>query len=87
VDDGTGVFKEKLLLSLRTCQYETSAGDLARRLVARRGTGGGHDTMPAPDSRWPAGRSVRLRFSCTHHRRFLQSVRLADAPEERLISQ
>jgi len=84
----TGVFNEKLLLSLRTCQYETSAGELARRLVARRGTGGGHDTY-AGGQVAVAGRSEHQVASLVSMltRRFLQSIHMADSPEERLILQ
>ncbi len=40
----TGRFQGKLLLSIRTCLEGKDAARIARRLAARRGTGGGHLT-------------------------------------------
>lgn len=40
-----GFYKEQMLLSLRTSQTGKSAEKVMRSIVARRGTGGGHDTI------------------------------------------
>ena len=40
-----GFCGEKMWLSLRTSEANQQAGQVMRRLVARRGTGGGHETM------------------------------------------
>ena len=39
-----GLFKAKILISLRTIDENNQAGTVVKRLVARRGTGGGHQT-------------------------------------------
>jgi nanoRNase/pAp phosphatase (c-di-AMP/oligoRNAs hydrolase) len=41
----TGCFEGKLLISIRTCQQGARADKLIRRIVARRGTGGGHESF------------------------------------------
>jgi nanoRNase/pAp phosphatase (c-di-AMP/oligoRNAs hydrolase) len=41
----TGRFEGKLLISIRTCQQGARADKLIRRIVARRGAGGGHESF------------------------------------------
>ena len=41
----TGVFASRLYLSIRTTNSRADAGNLMRRLLGRRGKGGGHGTM------------------------------------------
>jgi nanoRNase/pAp phosphatase (c-di-AMP/oligoRNAs hydrolase) len=54
----TGVFGERLYLSIRTSNPRADAGALMRKLLARRGKGGGHGSMAGgwlPISKAPAG--------------------------------
>lgn len=54
----TGVFGERLYLSIRTTNARADAGALMRRLLARRGKGGGHGVMAGgwlPIAKAPAG--------------------------------
>ncbi len=71
----SGCWQDKLLISVRTCQQGASADKLVRRLVARRGTGGGHETF--------AGGQIPLKdetkISCHKlerlvHKKFIKAV-------------
>lgn len=59
----SGVFGDRLYLSIRTTNPRADAGALMRRLLARRGKGGGHGVMAGgwlPISKAPAGDIVAL---------------------------
>jgi nanoRNase/pAp phosphatase (c-di-AMP/oligoRNAs hydrolase) len=56
----------KLLISIRTSDISANAGMVARKIVARKGTGGGHDTM--------AGGQIPLKDDTQSERRRLEKV-------------
>jgi len=71
----TGCYEDKLLISIRTCQQGARADKLIRRIVARRGTGGGHESF--------AGGQIPLKdeskLSCPKlerlvHKKFVKAV-------------
>jgi nanoRNase/pAp phosphatase (c-di-AMP/oligoRNAs hydrolase) len=41
----TGIFEDRMYLSIRTANSRADAGQLMRRLLGRRGKGGGHGMM------------------------------------------
>jgi nanoRNase/pAp phosphatase (c-di-AMP/oligoRNAs hydrolase) len=64
----TGVFEDRLYLSIRTTNARADAGQLIRRLLGRRGKGGGHGMMaggwvPLTDSSEAAVASLQTGLS------------------------
>ena len=81
-----GVHTDKLLLSLRTSGPGAQAGIVMRRLVARRGTGGGHNAIAGGQIPLKSGsdREVRdlARKLCA---RLLRAVGESEARVESLV--
>ncbi|MBN1816211.1 MAG: DHH family phosphoesterase [Sedimentisphaerales bacterium] len=83
----TGIYDNKLLISLRTSQETRKASDVIRKLVARRGTGGGHDTYSG--GQIPLGRRTparRARLLKTIQDKFLKAIAMTAHAPERLIT-
>ncbi len=69
----TGIFEDRLYLSIRTTNTRAEAGSLMHRLVARRGKGGGHgrtaggwidlSKIPEMDARRKLQRSIAARLA------------------------
>ncbi len=53
----TGVLNDRIYLSLRTTNSRADAGRLMRRILGRRGRGGGHGMMAGGWIEWPGSRS------------------------------
>ncbi len=82
----TGCWDGKLLLSIRTSEENVSAEKIIRRIVARRGTGGGHTTYAG--GQVPLG--TRTTSECQKLRRaierkFLGAIGIIDGPGTPLI--
>ncbi|MBN1127174.1 MAG: DHH family phosphoesterase [Sedimentisphaerales bacterium] len=83
----TGIYENKLLISLRTNQETRKASDVIRKLVARRGTGGGHDTYSG--GQIPLGKRSRTRQAKLIEAiqdKFLKAVGMASHTPERLVT-
>ena len=88
----TGYFGDRLYLSMRTTNSRADAGRLMRRLLGRRGKGGGHGTMaggwmtsgdpenPQPDS-LPHHVASRLAKMLKKNPDKLAPLQLEDLPE------
>jgi nanoRNase/pAp phosphatase (c-di-AMP/oligoRNAs hydrolase) len=71
----SGFWNDKLLISIRTTEESNLADRVARRLVARKGTGGGHQTyagaqVPVAEM----SKTQRQRLTKHLHRRFLKLI-------------
>jgi nanoRNase/pAp phosphatase (c-di-AMP/oligoRNAs hydrolase) len=62
----SGFFRDKLLFSIRTSEEGKMADEVVRRIVARRGTGGGHQTY--------AGGQIPLRTGTSAERENLEKL-------------
>ena len=81
-----GFRQSRLLLSVRTSEPDADAGRVARRIVGRKGCGGGHGAMAAgwiPLKGTTA--SERNRISRTIVKRFLRAIGTPDATGRKLI--
>ena len=82
-----GFCQGKMLLSLRTSQVAEQADKVIRRLVARRGTGGGHETMAG--GQIPLQQGTRLEHSRLENiirHRLLQMLKVEQCDMERLVT-
>ena len=71
----TGWWNEKLLISIRTSQESNLAGKVIKRIVARKGTGGGHPTYAGGQIPFPGrGRAERMALIRDIHRKFAKAV-------------
>jgi len=82
----TGVFRGKLLISIRTSEEGKSAEQVVRRLVARRGSGGGHQSYAGgqiPLRKGTKGEQEELERMV--EQRFLRAVGVNGQRFERLV--
>jgi hypothetical protein len=84
----TGFFNGKLLISIRTSQEQNRADKAIKRIVSRRGTGGGHLTY--------AGGQIPLKKDTESERRklkkqveqkFLRAAGMSQANSSRLLAE
>jgi nanoRNase/pAp phosphatase (c-di-AMP/oligoRNAs hydrolase) len=79
----SGIFENKLLISIRTSGENNRADEVVRRIVARRGTGGGHQTYAGGQIPLRTGTSAeRARIEKLVEQKFLKAVG-ADAESAR----
>jgi nanoRNase/pAp phosphatase (c-di-AMP/oligoRNAs hydrolase) len=81
-----GVFKDQLILSVRSAQEDARAGDVLRQVVGKLGKAGGHDRR--------AGGSIRLASTAPSaieelqselRRRLLKALKIEDTRGQRLV--
>ncbi len=81
-----GVYKDQLILSVRSAKENAMAGEVLRQAVGRLGKAGGHDRR--------AGGSIRLtstapsaieELQATLRKRFLKALRIEDTRGQRLV--
>jgi len=83
---GYGVFREKLLLSIRTSEVSKRADKVMRGVVARRGTGGGHDTIAGGQIPLRKGTKAEVsKIEKIVRQKFLRIVGVENHLGERLI--
>jgi nanoRNase/pAp phosphatase (c-di-AMP/oligoRNAs hydrolase) len=85
----TGVYENKLLLSLRTETTSTlAAADMMKRLIRGIGDGGGHRTKAGGFIRLQTGSEAEVeKIRKTIRRRYLRSLRIKQARGTRLVPQ
>jgi len=81
-----GLYEGRLLLSIRTSQADAHAEQVIRRMVARRGTGGGHASraggqIPLPDP----SKSALAKLEKQLRSKFLKALNIDDRPPQKLI--
>jgi len=82
----TGCWNGKLLISIRTSEENVSADRVIRRVVARRGTGGGHLTYAGGQISLGTGTKAECeKLEKNIQRRFLDVVGAADSPSTPLV--
>ena len=82
-----GFCQGKMLLSIRTSQVGEQADKAMRHLVARRGTGGGHETMAGGQiPLLQRTESERGKLEGIIRHRFLKILHIGQCPVERLIA-
>jgi len=82
----TGYWKDKLIISLRTSDENNLAGKVMRHMVARRGTGGGHQTYAGGQIPLVKGtKTERERIERDIETRFLDAIGAEDKPGVRLV--
>jgi nanoRNase/pAp phosphatase (c-di-AMP/oligoRNAs hydrolase) len=82
----TGYWKDKLIISLRTSDENNLAGKVMRHMVARRGTGGGHQTYAGGQIPLIKGtKTERERIERDIETRFLDAIGAEDKPGVRLV--
>ncbi len=82
----TAVYKENLVLSLRTSHSKASAADLMRKLVRKLGEGGGHGTKAGGAIPLQSGTPAELeRLHTTLRRRYLRGLNIPSTRGQRLI--
>jgi len=82
----TGFWKDKLLISIRTSEESNLAEKVIRRIVARRGTGGGHLTYAGGQIPLMSGtKAVREELVQDIQQRFLAAISAQDAEGARLV--
>ena len=81
-----GIFAQKMLLSLRTSDATRRADVIMRRIVARRGTGGGHDTIAGGQIPLKKGTKTELaKVEKAIRRKLLKSLAIEDHHPQSLI--
>jgi nanoRNase/pAp phosphatase (c-di-AMP/oligoRNAs hydrolase) len=82
----SGFWNDKLLISIRTTDENNRADKVVRRLVARKGTGGGHFTYAGGQIPVATATNVqRQRLEKHIHRRFLRIVGVQGSPGACLV--
>ncbi len=82
----TGCWKDKLLISLRTSEEDNLAGKVIKHMVARKGTGGGHQTYAGGQVPLIKGtKAEREEIEKYVEERFLEAIGAADKPGVRLV--
>jgi nanoRNase/pAp phosphatase (c-di-AMP/oligoRNAs hydrolase) len=82
----TGYWNDKLLISIRTSEESNLAGKVMRHVVARKGTGGGHQTYAGGQIPLIKGtKSERERIERDIEERFLDAIGAEDKPGVRLV--
>ncbi|MFC1762628.1 bifunctional oligoribonuclease/PAP phosphatase NrnA [Planctomycetota bacterium] len=83
-----GVFEEKMLLSLRTSEDGGRADQVMKRIVARRGTGGGHQTYAGGQIPLKNGSKTEItKLQTVVRQKYLQALELEECRFERLVHQ
>ena len=78
-----GLFKGKILISLRTTDENNKAEDVIKRLVARKGTGGGHQTYSG--GQVPLKENTRAEWTRLEKKLRLKFVRLIGAGDSHAV--
>jgi nanoRNase/pAp phosphatase (c-di-AMP/oligoRNAs hydrolase) len=82
----TGYWNDKLLISLRTSEENNLAGRVVKQMVARKGTGGGHQTYAGGQIPLIKGtKAEREEIEDYIEKRFLEAIGAADKPGVRLV--
>jgi len=81
-----GLFEGKMLLSIRTSEPEKDAGKITKRLVARRGTGGGHQSYAGGQITLKQGTEAEFsRMEKVVRQKFVRLIRLDENRPVKLI--
>jgi nanoRNase/pAp phosphatase (c-di-AMP/oligoRNAs hydrolase) len=78
-----GLFKGKILISLRTIDESNKAGTVVKRLIARRGTGGGHQTYAG--GQIPLKQNTQAELSRMERQLRQKFIRLIGADEHQAV--
>lgn len=82
----TGYWNDKLLISLRTSEENNLAGRVVKHMVARKGTGGGHQTYAGGQIPLIKGtKAEREKIKDYIEKRFLEAIGAGDKPGVRLV--
>jgi hypothetical protein len=81
-----GVFRDKMVLSLRSALHGAKSGDILRQVVGRMGRAGGHDrraggSIILPSTSLNAIEEVQAEI----RRRFLKTLKIDDCRGQRLV--
>ena len=81
-----GVYKDQLILSVRSALENARAGEILRQVVGRLGKAGGHDrraggAIPLPSTAPTAIEEIQSEL----RRRFLKALRIEDTRGQRLV--
>jgi nanoRNase/pAp phosphatase (c-di-AMP/oligoRNAs hydrolase) len=83
-----GIFEDKMLLSLRTSEDGGRADQVMKRIVSRRGTGGGHQTYAGGQIPLKNGSKTEIiKLQAVVRQKYLQSLELDERRFERLVRQ
>lgn len=78
---------DKMYVSVRTSETNANAGQVMRRIVGRRGSGGGHDTMGGGQIPLRTTRQTDIQaLEKTITQRFLKTIGLSTARAHRLVT-
>lgn len=81
-----GIFEDKMLLSLRTSEDGGRADLVMKRIVSRRGTGGGHQTYAGGQIALKNGSKTEItKLQTVVRQKYLQSLELDERRFERLV--
>lgn len=82
----TGCWNDKLLISLRTSEENNLAGKVMKHIVARKGTGGGHQTYAGGQIPLVKGtKAEREEIEKDIEKRFLEIIGAENSPGVRLV--
>ncbi|MFA5554443.1 MAG: DHH family phosphoesterase, partial [Phycisphaerae bacterium] len=84
----TGVYNDKMLISLRTHEEKNRADSAVKRIVSRKGTGGGHKTYAGGQIPLAAEVSDKIKKHLEHtvQKRFLKTIGCTQQPAVKLIN-
>ena len=81
-----GVYRDKLVLSLRTSLHGAKSGELLRQIVGKLGRAGGHDRRAGGCIRLPStSLSAIEEIQSELRRRFLKALKIEDCRGQRLV--
>ena len=81
-----GVFRDKLVLSLRSSLHNAKAGDLLNKVVGKLGRAGGHDRRAGGCIRLPSTSLNAIEdVQAELRRRFLKALKIEDCRGQRLV--
>ncbi len=82
-----GVYKDKLVLSVRTVLHQAGAGEMLRQVVGKLGRAGGHDRRAGGTIHLPSNAPSAIeQVQADLRRRFLKALHIDECRGQRLVS-